>query len=154
MMRQAKTMAATAVFCLLASAVAYGESSPEAPGEAQVKLNQPIPGAKLTVERVSLTTPMEVLEAGRKRQVKEVLEFRVTSSQPIEARALDPVLYVGKTKVTDYRYEDDGRTVVFSLTDTKKAQDGAPTYVQFGDQVSTRTPLQKFSRKQAKEMTR
>ena len=26
--------------------------------------------------------------------------------------------------------------------------------LQFGDQVSTKTPLQKFSRKQAKEMTR
>jgi hypothetical protein len=154
MMRQAKAITATAVLCLLASLAAYGQPSAEAPATASVKLNQPIPGAKLSVERVSLTTPMEVLEAGRKRQVKEVLEFRVTSSEPIEARALDPVLYVGKTKVTDYRYEDDGRTVVFSMTDTKKAQDGAPTFVQFGDQVSTKTPLQKFSRKQAKEMRR
>ena len=154
MMRQAKAMAATAVFCLLTCPVVYGELSAEAPATAQIKLNQPIPGAKLTVERVSLTTPMEVLEAGRKRQVKEVLEFRVTSSEPIEARALDPVLYVGKTKVTEYRYEDDGRTVVFLLTDTKKAQDGASTYIQFGDQVSTKTPLQKFSRKQAKEIKR
>lgn len=154
MMRQAKAITATAVLCLLAGLAAYGQPSAEAPATAPLKLNQPITGARLTVERVSLKSPMEVLEAGRKRQVKEVLEFRVTSSEPIEARALDPVLYVGKTKVTDYRYEDDGRTVVFSLTDTKKAQDGAPTYVQFGDQVSTKTPLQKFSRKQAKELQR
>jgi hypothetical protein len=152
MMKHANMMAATAVFCLLAGQTAYGQSSTEAPVTVPLKLNQPIPGAKMTVERISLK--MQAMDIGEKPPVSEILEFRVTSSETIAARALDPVLYVGKTKITDYRYEDDGRTLVFSLTDANKAQEGAPIYLQFGDQASTMTPLHNFVRKQAKELQR
>ncbi|MCI0426948.1 MAG: hypothetical protein L0Z46_02900 [Nitrospiraceae bacterium] len=113
----------------------------------RVELNRPIKGAKLAVQRVKLSKPMQFIDGKVSKTTSEVLEFRVTASEPIMARALDPVLHVGKTRVTEYRYENDGRTLVFVLPEPAKALEGAETYVQFAGDKETRTDLGKLSRK-------
>ena len=94
---------------------------------------------------------MEVVEEGTKRTVSVVLEFHVTSSQPIPVRALDPVLVVGEVSVREYRYEDRDHSLVFTLFDPEKAKDGAAIYLQFGTDTSTRTELQTFRAAAVKE---
>jgi hypothetical protein len=128
---------------------------PSTPDTRQtVNLNRPLRDASMTVQHVVLQEPVEFVDGDRKKKATEILEFRVSSSDVIPARALDPVLYVGKTRVTEYHFEDDGRTLVFSLFDQGKAKDGALSYLQFGDERSTRTPLPKLVRKHMKEVRR
>ncbi len=133
-----------------------GQSQPAAQEQkkASVALEQPLKDARMTVQRVQLRKPVEIFEAGTKRTISTLLEFRVASSEPIPARALDPVLYVGDTIVKEYRYADEGRTLVFLLYDPAKARDNAATYLQYGDQVATRTELPKLALKQIKLVRR
>lgn len=115
------------------------------PKEKQaVVLRQPLKEARLEVQRVRLKKPAEVVEQGVKREVSVVLEFRVTSSQSIPVRALDPVLMVGEVPLREYRYEDRDRALVFTLYDPEKAKDGAAVYLQFGSDAASRTELQSF----------
>lgn len=152
MIKHIRAGVAMAAIGLLAVQPAFGQVSTEAPVTTPLELNQPIPGAKMTVERIAVGSPAMV--PADKPPVGEILEFRVSSKEAIPVRAIDPVLYVGGTKITDYRYEDEGRTLVFSLADPQKAQEGATSYIQFGNQTSTKTPLGKFVRKQTKEVQR
>ena len=114
-------------------------------------LRQPLKEAHLEVQRVHLKKPVEVIERGVKREVSIVLEFRVSSSQAIPVRALDPVLMVGEVPIREYRYEDRDRTLVFTLYDPEKAKDGAPVYLQFGNDAASRTELQSFRASAVKE---
>lgn len=135
---------------LLVAAISPGalagpqEKQPPKEKPPMISLRQPLKEAKLEVQRVRLKKPVEVTEDGVKRSVSVVLEFRVTSSQPIPVRALDPVLVVGDVSLREYRYEDRDHSLVFTLYDPEKAKDGAPVYVQFGKDAATRTELQSF----------
>jgi len=135
-------LCATLGFTALTPASAQEKEPPKE--KPVVNLHQPLKEARLEVRRVRLRKPMEVVEAGVKRTVTVVLDFRVTSSQPIPVRALDPVLYIGEVRVREYRYEDRDRALIFTLTDPEKAKDGAAVYLQFGNDTSTRTELQSF----------
>jgi hypothetical protein len=73
------------------------------------------------------------------------IEFIVTAEEPFPARALDPVLHIGDVEVRDYRYTDiENKTLIFTSTEPDKLQDGAPVYLQYENDVSTRTDLQPF----------
>jgi len=134
-------------FCVIASAQ---EKQPPKEKHAVV-LRQPLKEARLEVARVRLKKPAEVVEQGVKREVSVVLEFRVTSSQAIPVRALDPVLVVGDVSLREYRYEDHDRALVFTLYDPEKAKDGATVYLQFGNDAASRTELQSFRASEVKE---
>lgn len=132
--------------------VAASAQEKQPPKEKQaVVLRQPLKEARLEVQRVRLKKPAEIVEHGVKREVTVVLEFRVTSSQAIPVRALDPVLMVGEVPLRDYRYEDHDRTLVFTLYDPEKAKDGAAVYLQFGNDAASRTELQSFHASAVKE---
>ncbi len=118
---------------------------------AAVSLRQPLKEARLEVQRVRLKKPAEVVQRGVKREVSVVLEFRVTSSQAIPVRALDPVLVVGDVSLREYRYEDHDHALVFTLYDPEKAKDGAAVYLQFGNDAASRTELQSFHAAAVKE---
>ena len=144
---------------LIAVALALTVSASPSPQEKQppekkspvTYLHQPLKEARLEVQRIHLKKPVELVEQGVKRTVSVVLDFRVTSSQAIPARALDPVLVVGDVSVREYRYEDHDRTLVFTLYDPEKAKDGAAIYLQFGTDTATRTELQSFRAEAVKE---
>jgi hypothetical protein len=116
-----------------------------------VYLRQPLKEGRLEVQRVRLKKPAEVVEQGVKREVSVVLEFRVTSSQAIPVRALDPVLVVGDVSLREYRYEDHDHALVFTLYDPEKAKEGAAVYLQFGNDTASRTELQSFRASAVKE---
>lgn len=136
---------ASFVICGLGIGGAALAQEKQPPKEKQaVVLRQPLKEARLEVQRVRLKKPAEVVEQGVKREVSVVLEFRVTSSQSIPVRALDPVLMVGEVPLREYRYEDRDRALVFTLYDPEKAKDGAAVYLQFGNDAASRTELQSF----------
>lgn len=134
-----------------AASASTQEKQPPKEKPKVIYLRQPLKEARLEVQRVRLKKPMEVVEEGTKRTVSVVLEFHVTSSQPIPVRALDPVLVVGEVSVREYRYEDRDHSLVFTLFDPEKAKDGAAIYLQFGTDTSTRTELQTFRAAAVKE---
>lgn len=150
-MRQHLFLASLAI-CGLGFGVAAMAQEKQPPKEKQaVVLRQPLKEARLEVQRVHLKKPAEVVEQGVKREVSVVLEFRVTSSQAIPVRALDPVLMVGEVPLRDYRYEDHDHALVFTLYDPEKAKDGAVVYLQFGNDAASRTKLQSFRATEVKE---
>ena len=150
-MRQRLHLASLAIFGL-GFGVAASAQEKQPPKEKQAAvLRQPLKEARLEVQRVRLKKPAEVVEQGIKREVSIVLEFRVTSSQAIPSRALDPVLMVGEVPLREYRYEDHDRSLVFTLYDPEKARDGATVYLQFGNDAASRTALQSFRASAVKE---
>lgn len=150
-MRPRLLLASLTIFGLgLAAAATAQEKQP--PKEKQtMALRQALRDARLEVQRVHLKKPAEVVEQGVKREVTVVLEFRVTSSQVIPVRALDPVLMVGEAPIRDYRYEDHDHALVFTLYDPEKAKDGSAVYLQFGNDAASRTELQSFHASAMKE---
>ena len=127
------------------------EKQPPKEKPVVVNLRQALREARLEVTRVRLKKPAEVVERGVKREVSVVLEFRVTSSQAIPVRALDPVLVVGDVSLREYRYEDHDHALVFTLYDPERAKDGAAVYLQFGNDAASRTELQSFHAAVVKE---
>jgi hypothetical protein len=97
----------------------------------------------LVVQDVTFSRPLSVVTDGTKKQVRAVSEFVVTSPEPLPVRALDPVIVVGNTRVTEYRYENGDRRLVFTLYEPEKVSKSVPVeaYLQYGDDESTRTPL-------------
>jgi len=88
-------------------------------------------------------TPGAAAEAAKVPAV----EFVVTSEDRFPARALDPVLHVGNLEVRQYRYADiANKTLVFTLYDLGKLQDGVAVYLQYGGDARTRTELPRFYR--------
>ena len=143
-MRQRLLLASLAILGLSCSASAFGQEKQPPKEKQAVELRQPLKEARLEVQRVRLKKPAEVVEQGVKREVSVVLEFRVTSSQAIPVRALDPILMVGEVPLREYRYEDHDRALVFTLYDMEKAKDGVAVYLQFGNDAASRTDLQTF----------
>lgn len=150
-MRPRLLLASLAILGIGFGVVASAQEKQPPKEKNAVVLRQPLKEARLEVQRVRLKKPAEVVERGVKREVSVVLEFRVTSSQAIPVRALDPVLMVGEVPLRDYRYEDRDRTLVFTLYDLEKAKDGAVVYLQFGNDAASRTELQTFRASAVKE---
>jgi hypothetical protein len=74
-------------------------------------------------------------------------------------RALDPVLVVGTTRVTEYRYENGDRTLVFSLYEpaaklAPTADAAVDVYLQYGDDQSSRVALPKLKRSDIRRVRR
>ena len=87
-----------------------------------------------------------------KAAATSALEFVVTADEPFPARALDPVLHVGEVEVRDYRYVDmENKTLIFTCPDPDKLEDGAPVYLQYENDVSTRTDMPAFRRSMVTE---
>ena len=122
------------------------------PADAQPVAKQ----ATLRVQEVTLSKPIQVLSEGNQKSVRNVTEFRVTSGEPLPVRALDPVLVVGTTRLTDYRYENRDRTLVFLLYEPAKLSADAEmgVYLQYGDDVSSRTTLPKLRRGDIRKVRR
>jgi len=98
-------------------------------------------GANYTVRQVLASDPASGPSAPR----VPALEFVVTSQDVFPARALDPILYVGKVELRQYRYADiSNRTLVFTLFDWRKLEDDVPVYLQYGNDKRTRTDLPNF----------
>lgn len=150
-MRPRLLLASLAIFGLGFTVVASAQEKQPPQERHTVVLRQPLKEARLEVTRVRLKKPAEVVEQGVKREVSVVLEFRVSSSQAIPVRALDPVLMVGDVSVREYRYEDHDHALVFTLYDQEKAKDGATVYLQFGNDAASRTELQLFRTSAVKE---
>lgn len=150
-MRPSWLLSSLAIFGLGFGAFAFAQEKQPPKEKQTVVLRQPLKEARLEVQRVRLKKPVEVMEQGVKREVSVVLEFRVTSSQAIPVRALDPALMVGEIPLRDYRYEDHDHALVFTLYDPEKAKDGAAVYLQFGNDAASRTELQSFRASAVKE---
>ena len=128
-------LALAGVTCALSARAPAGAAQPpRQPAARQVRL---------AVQDVTLSRPLQVVIDGTKRQVRNVTEFLVISADPMPVRALDPVLVVGGTRVTEYRYENGDRRLVFTLYEPAKLSRDAPmeAYLQYGDDESSRTPL-------------
>jgi len=143
-MRAQSLLISLAISGLVFGATVFRQEKEPPKEKTPINLRQPLKKAGLEVQRVHLKKPVEVVEEGAKRTVSVVLEFRVTSSQPIPVRALDPVLVVGEVTVREYRYEDHDHSLVFTLYNPAKAKDGATVYLQFGTDTASRTELQSF----------
>lgn len=150
-MRPRLLLGSLAIFGLGVGVPAFAQEKQPPKEKQTVVLRQPLKEARLEVQRVRLKKPAEVIEQGVKREVSVVLEFRVTSSQAIPVRALDPVLTVGEVPVREYRYEDHDRVLVFTLYNPEKVKDGAAVYLQFGNDAASRTELQTFRANAVKE---
>lgn len=146
---------AAVVVLLLAPRVWAQGGEAEKPASAKVvDLQAPLRGVALEVARVKLKQPVEITVAGARKKVDRLLEFRLRMAEPFPVRALDPVLSVGKVKLREYRYEDDGRTLVFSLPEVEKARDGAALRFEFEGDPATATAVGIYRAKAAKDVTR
>lgn len=112
--------------------------------------------ATLSVQEVTLAKPIRVASGGDQKSVQNLTEFRVTSAGPLPVRALDPVLVVGTTRVSEYRYENRDRTLVFFLYEPATLATDAvmDVYLQYGDDVSSRTTLPKLRRADIRKVRR
>jgi hypothetical protein len=112
----------------------------------------------LTVQEVTLARPVDMVVAGTRRAVRSLTEFRVTSPDPLPVRALDPVLVVAGTRVTEYRYENGDRTLVFSMAEPARlaAATDAPmeAYLQYGDDQTSRMTLPPLRRADIRRVRR
>jgi hypothetical protein len=142
-------MALAGVTCGAAAQLPAGATAPAAKQPAPKQMT-------LTAQEVTLARPAQVVTDGVARSVRNLTEFRVTSADPLAVRALDPVLVVGGTRVTDYRYENGDKTLVFSLYEpTKLATDAQmDAYLQYGDDQASRTALPALRRAEIKRVRR
>jgi hypothetical protein len=98
-------------------------------------------GASYSVKQVMVSDSTAAPGAAKVPAV----EFVVTSQDRFPARALDPVLHVGKVEVRQYRYVDiSNKTLIFTLFDLQNLEDDAPVYLQYGNDKRTRTDLSPF----------
>lgn len=140
---------------LLAPAVRAWSQGVEKPAPVEaVDLRAPLQGVALEVARVKLAKPLEVTVAGKRRKVDRLLEFSLRRAEPFPVRALDPVLSVGKVKVREYRYQDDGRTLVFTLPEVEKAVEGAALRLEFEGDPATATALGTYRARAVKDASR
>jgi hypothetical protein len=123
---------------LLAIAIQLGCAGNESIGETTSDRVQPTAhslaaGSGMTVEarRVLLARPTTMILDGRRVEASVVVEFVLTSPDPIPARALDPVIAVGDRLVREYRYEASNR-LVFTEPEPAKLATGAAVRFQWG----------------------
>lgn len=81
--------------------------------ETSTPLNRLPPGLRIEATHVRLKVPLSLWSRGTELRTSEVIELKVTSTEPIPARALDPVLVIGDHAITHYRYADP-RTLIFT----------------------------------------
>lgn len=75
---------------------------------------------------------------GSEQKVPAV-DFTVTSSERYQARALEPVLYVGKVSITQYRFGNTEYTLIFTCFEPDKLEDNVPMFVGYPSDL--RDPL-------------
>lgn len=151
-MRYRLTLIGILASLILACVAGASEQTP-AGKSVPLDLRQPLKNASLRVESIAFAKPQEVTINGVKRTVQKAIEFTVTSSEPILARALDPEIIVNNLRVRDYRYQD-ARTLVFTLYEPDKVRDGAEVRLQYGTDEATRTPLGRLKLVEVKKVTR
>jgi hypothetical protein len=124
--------------------------------DAGVDLNQIPDGLTVEVQLVKLTRPIARMIGGKRRSINEVIEFRLSARAPFPARALDPVLAVGKHLVTEYRYVHENE-LLFTEFEPQEVPNGEVVYFQWGVRPAPgarkATPL-KFDREKLRTITR
>jgi hypothetical protein len=157
-MQEAVMLCRSIVFVMAVAGVTCGATAQAPPGATAQPPAKPPVARKLTLtaQEVTLARPVDIVVAGAKRSLRNLTEFRVTSSDPLPVRALDPVLVVGGTRVTDYRYENGDRTLVFSMYEPAKVAADAPmeAYLQYGDDQASRMTLPALRRAEIKRVRR
>lgn len=103
----------------------------EKPDKTAAGMKPVVAGLKIEVQMVKLKVPLIKVIEGEKRTVGEIVEFHVTADKPIPARALDPVLAVGKRLVTEYRYVRPN-ALIFTEYEPEKLPSGEVVYFQWG----------------------
>lgn len=89
-------------------------------------------GFKIKARYVILAEPVTFKTVkGETAKTGEIVEFRVVSSSPIPARGYDPVIVVGKHRVTDYRYVKQNE-LLFVEYQPDALQDGSDVFFQWG----------------------
>jgi hypothetical protein len=122
---------------LLAIAIQFGcagnESIEATSDRVQTPAHALAAGSGMTIEarRVLLARPTTVILNGRKIEASVIVEFVLTSPDPIPARALDPVIAVGNHLVREYRYEASNR-LVFTEPEPAELAAGAAVRFQWG----------------------
>jgi hypothetical protein len=119
---------------VLMVAAASGCNSSQATGGATQTAAQDlsaIPALALEARRVQFAEPTEVFVLGRAVKTSTVVEWVLTSKEPIPARAIDPVLAVGTHLVREYRYEGVTR-LVFVEPEPERLVPGAEVHFQWG----------------------
>src|SRR5262245_19957603 len=102
-----------------ASQVSTTAPRDQRPGERAVDLGRAPRGLRVSGRLIRLRNPITGMLDGQRRLVNQYVEFRVSASEPIPARALDPVLTIGPRVVTSYEYEDP-RTLLFHEYEPEK----------------------------------
>lgn len=70
----------------------------------------------------------------------QAYEFVIESDKPFEARALDPVIWVGDVAIESYRYRSSN-VLVFATGEPGKLPQGAVMYFQYGNDTNSRVDL-------------
>jgi hypothetical protein len=115
------------LLALLLPALAWSEK----PDKTAIGKKPVLAGLKVEIQIVKLKVPLIRVVEGKKRTIGEIVEFHVTAAEPIPARALDPVLAVGKRLVTEYRYVRPN-VLVFTEYEAEKIFSGEVVYFQWG----------------------
>ncbi len=122
----------------------HEEPRPASAGEARpVDLDKAPAGLRVAAKRVKLAKPFETIVRGERVSSREIVEFELSSKEPIPARALDPVLVVGERAVTSYRYAGPS-TLVFTEPDPSKLPRSAPVQFRWGTEGPAYTLDYKF----------
>jgi len=69
--------------------------------------------------------------ANGSEQKVPAVEFTVTTDKRYQARALEPVLYVGKVSITQYRFGDTDYKLIFTCFEPDKLEDDVPMLVGY-----------------------
>ena len=97
---------------------------------------RPVKGARCRVRRLNTQSAAET----------GPLVFDLTAEERWPIRGLDPVLYVGGVTVESYQFANAENTVLrFTCYDPSGIQNGGGMFLQYGDDVSTKTEFPNFS---------
>ncbi|MGZ8911095.1 MAG: hypothetical protein ACXW09_14065 [Methylococcaceae bacterium] len=118
-------------FTLLSVALLLCSIGVEAGQKTNVNLNSIPKGLKIEAQIVSLKEPIKALIDNKTVSISRLIEYRVSSSEPIPARAIDPVVMVGERAVTRYRYEKPN-VIVFTDYESEKMLEKQDVRFQWG----------------------
>lgn len=106
-----------------------GLPQPRRPQRPRLRLPR-ILDAKAVLRRYD--PPRPVYRGPRRIELEEGVEILVTTSQPIEPRAVTPVLLVGDVALDEWETVDE-RTYRFFAPDAKGLEEGAPLALAWPD---------------------
>lgn len=118
--------------CLLSGFIAAG-----------TLFGRPVRGARYKVSRGAKPSTARSAASEDARSGPLVFDLMADERWPI--RGLDPVLVVGGVSVESYQYGNSENTLLrFTCYEGNKLEDGARVFVQYGDDVNSRTSLPDF----------